>query len=329
MDSGSLFERLYRIIQDDAYISNQSLGLSSVLSEIQNEMQRLEELVEQNSIEISQLSNELSELKNEKCTLDLQLKSVSQDKLEDRLKSERLEAEKLILEGVFADIAHTVKNDLVSAIRIMRKVQNGKIEPSKLIDAEGHIQHIKDILDLHLLLRKIESINLIDTVNLCLVEEIHKIIHLIKNTIDVLKHSQTEQILSTIEENIFYTELKTAIVNVPRELKECIVIIILDLVRNAIDHSDEDSPKFSLELKESKDYYIVKISNNSLILDIYRQLLLYGEEIERGSTNAKVGLRLIYKFSEILKIQREINLDSKNQTTTIILSIPKEIKIEP
>jgi two-component sensor histidine kinase len=114
------------------------------------------------------------------------------------------------------------------------------------------------------------------------------------------------------------------------EFADAIPLVIKDLVRNAMKHTPDHDPKVEITLTESELFVEVMIHNNGAISEKLANWFNKSslEDPENMSKSSKVGLRVVKKWVDLLKIETRYLRDENNDTTTVKLNFPKRISYE-
>lgn len=230
-------------------------------------------------------------------------------------------------ERIVDELAHSINTDVYVAVSAMSKF----LDNPKIKKANYHTRQIRDLTNLLLLYLKrneIEYSNEFSEIDLK--EVVGKQIDLIKDGISTLRISsdEHEESLSKMEIPVIVSgETKIAIME---EFEDAIPLVIKDLVRNAMKHTTEESPKVEITISGYDSFVELTIFNNGAIsqklADWFNKSSL--EDPDNMSKSSKVGLRVVKKWVDLLKIETRYLRDDKNDTTTVKLKFPKRISYE-
>lgn len=230
-------------------------------------------------------------------------------------------------ERIVDELAHSINTDVFVAVSAMSKF----LDNPKIKKANYHTRQIRDLTNLLLLYLRRDDVQYSNEfTELNIKEVVSDQIALIKDGISTLRISsdEHEESLSQMEIPISATGDLEIFINT--EFADAIPLVIKDLVRNAMKHTTEENPKVEVTIEEFESFVELTIFNNGAIseklADWFNKSSL--EDPENMSKSSKVGLRVVKKWVDLLKIDTRYLRDEKNDTTTVRLQFPKRISYE-
>ncbi|MCA0387099.1 MAG: ATP-binding protein [Bacteroidetes bacterium] len=230
-------------------------------------------------------------------------------------------------ERIVDELAHSINTDVFVAVSAMSKF----LDNPKIKKANYHTRQIRDLTNLLLLYLKRNEIDYSNEfADIDIKEVIQKQVDLIKDGISTLRISSDEHEESLLKMEIPVTVSGETKIAVMEEFADAIPLLIKDLVRNAMKHTTEENPKVEVKIEEFESFVELTIFNNGAIseklADWFNKSSL--EDPENMSKSSKVGLRVVKKWVDLLKIDTRYLRDEKNDTTTVRLQFPKRISYE-
>lgn len=230
-------------------------------------------------------------------------------------------------EKVVDEIAHSINSDIYAAIVSLNKF----LDLPKIKKANDHICQIRDITNLLIDYLKRDNIKYSGEFSVLNIKDIvNAQLHLIKEAISTLKISSDvhEEALQTLYVPVHSTG--DCSVEIIEEFADAIPLLIKDLVRNAIKHTSENNPKVDVSIIENSSFVELRMQNNGVIsaqiADWFNND--FSEEPLDMSKSSKVGLRVVKKWVNLLKIDTKYFSDIPGDSTTVILKFPKKINYE-
>lgn len=230
-------------------------------------------------------------------------------------------------ERIVDELAHSINTDVYVAVSAMSKF----LDNPKIKKANYHTRQIRDLTNLLLLYLKRNEIEYSNEfAEIDLKEVVAKQIDLIKDGISTLRISSDEHEESLSKMEIPVTVSGETKIAIMEEFEDAIPLVIKDLVRNAMKHTTEESPKVEITISGYDSFVELTIFNNGAIsqklADWFNKSSL--EDPDNMSKSSKVGLRVVKKWVDLLKIETRYLRDDKNDTTTVKLKFPKRISYE-
>lgn len=291
----------------------------------------MEKLKEENLIlkkEIEALKDKL-ELSNRR--LDVLIESSKQKERFFSIAQLRIDSEVKLRtwEKIIDEMAHSVNTDVFVAVSYLSR-DNYKNDPN-LQKALHHTKQVRDFINLFMwYLQRDKMKPSGKTAEIWIENIVRSQLELIKEGISTLRLSTDEH-----EEALKILDIPVEVsgdsnVLVSEELKEVIPLIIKDLIRNAMKHSNDENPKVTVKLNSAPDLVTLTIVNNTAISTEYANWINGKSDIEPGkiSKSMKVGLRVIKMWTELLKTPVNVIPDNDTDTTTTIFKIPRELYYE-
>ena len=155
-------------------------------------------------------------------------------------------------------------------------------------------------------------------------------IETIKDGISTLRLSSDEH-----QENILKMEIPIdsegdLTVSITKEISNAIILILKDILRNALKNTNDEHPAVKMKLTGSETSVIIEIQNNQAISNEF--VAWFNNETtvepEKISQSARVGLRVIKMWIDLLKINAKFHPDYERNLTTARIIFPKEIRYE-
>ncbi|MBZ0200828.1 MAG: hypothetical protein K8H86_13240, partial [Ignavibacteriaceae bacterium] len=202
---------------------------------------------------------------------------------------------------------------------------------SRIKKASYHVKQIRDLTNL--LMWYINRDRLTISGELAIIninKTIFTQIETIKEGISTLRISSDEH-----QENILKIEIpvKTegdVTVLITKEISDAVSLVVKDLLRNAIKNTNEEHPEVTIKLIGNETSVIVEIQNNQAISKEFSAWFNNETSVEpeKMSKSARVGLRVIKMWIDLLKIDAKLLPDYQNNLTTARIIFPKEIRYE-
>lgn len=232
-------------------------------------------------------------------------------------------------EKIIDEMAHSVNTDVFVAVSYLSR-ESYKNDPN-LQKALHHTKQVRDFINLFMWYLQRDKMKSSGKTTEISIENIVKSqLELIKAGISTLRLStdEHEEALKNLQIPVDISGESTVLVS--EELKEVIPLIIKDLIRNAMKHSNDENPKVTVKVISDPYLVTLTIDNNTAISTEYANWINGKSDIEPGkiSKSMKVGLRVIKMWTELLKTPVNVIPDIKADTTTTIYKIPKELYYE-
>lgn len=251
----------------------------------------------------------------------------SEKRIGSALKERELQAQLQTWEKIVDEMAHSINTDVFVAINSLEE----ETSTPKIKKAKFHISQIRDLINLYMWYIKREELSLSgDVTELDLSEIINSQINLIREGISTIRISTKEHRDNLIKMKIepdFVGDLR---INVTKEIKECVGLIIKDLLRNAFKNTIEESPRVEIRASGEESRIHIEIENNKAISNDFAEWFngQSDEEPNNIAKSTKVGLRVIKMWLKLLKINAKLIPDSGNDSTKAIINFERTIKYE-
>lgn len=226
---------------------------------------------------------------------------------------------------VVDEIAHSINTDVYVAVANLDKHK----DLPRIKKASYHVKQIRDLTNL--LMWYLNRNRLAISGELA-TENINKIIYTqietIKDGISTLRISSDEH-----QENILKMEIQIetegdTTVLITKEITDAIGLVLKDLLRNAIKNTNEEQPVVKIKIIGNANSVAVEIKNNQAISKEISSWFNNQTTVEpeKMSKSARVGLRVIKMWIDLLKIDGKLLPDNQNNLTTARIIFPKEIR---
>lgn len=299
----------------------------SLINRLLEEQKSNEEILIELKLRNFELSKSKEEWEAKEQEWETKEKKMGQFEKEIREKDEKissLNSEVSMKDRIASEISHTIKNDIVAAYRLINDKED---EDSRT--ATEHLKRIKELVEFHLLVFKKNENLSTSKKKFNLNNEIKVIIKGLILSQTALKPDNIDAILEMLkDESLLKSSNDSIVLKINENFKSGLTITLLDLIRNAVENADKTNPYVKIELRKYENVVEILITNNSLMGNIYKDLLENGTEILGGRTSEKIGLRLIHRFCSFCKIKIKVDINEENKTTCVKLKIPENIKIE-
>ena len=300
-------------------LNDQSKVLVQLKKENIDLKESLKELHDINDAQLRNLNNLLEEAREEiRNSEDRNLNNLTS---EAEAKGGKEEWEKIIDE-----MAHSINNDVYLAVSKLSRIKNDE----RVQSAKYHVNKIRDLINLIMLYLKRNEVpfsneySILD-INNILADEIAGI----EESLNTLRISSREHLKNLALLKTTFTPIENSSLSINKELESTIGLILKDIIRNAYKNTNEENPKISVSLISSGNFVDVIITNNILIPDDFVAWMNETSDIEPEiSKSMKVGLRVVKKWSDLLKINIVLKKLVDINSTEVTLRIPREIRYE-
>ena len=300
-------------------LNDQSKVITQLKKENIDLKESLKELQDLNDAQLRNLNNLLEEAREEiRNSEDRNLNNLTS---EAEAKGGKEEWEKIIDE-----MAHSINNDVYLAVSKLSRIKNDE----RVQSAKYHVNKIRDLVNLIMLYLKRNEVpfsneySILD-INNILADEIAGI----EESLNTLRISSREHLKNLESLKTTFTPIENSSLSINKELESTIGLILKDIIRNAYKNTNEENPKVSVSLISSDNFVDVIITNNILIPDDFVAWMNETSDIEPEiSKSMKVGLRVVKKWSDLLKINIVLKKLVDINSTEVTLRIPREIRYD-
>ncbi|QOJ27821.1 MAG: hypothetical protein HRU80_02630 [Ignavibacteriales bacterium] len=294
-----------------------------------------------------QQTNELEYLRSENERLKNEIRSKEQN-LNNLLKEKEFEVKKAVSVSqnsilqdkqiavntetwteAMDELAHAINTSIMVATSAIKELPESP-ERSK---AFTHIRQIKNytelvLWDLHI--RKGEFLNSnAEPVEIDLVPIFTENITAIKDEPSVLRPRNKNRAAQYSEMKVATDFPQKCLVMIPSELKNVFDLLFLELLKNSFINTNAENPHVRVHVKELPRSFEVLFENNKIMDEKYRNWFM-GKSADSSfdiAKSIKVGLRLVMRWTEILKVSRDVTIVTEEELTRITLTIPKVIQL--
>lgn len=227
------------------------------------------------------------------------------------------------------ELAHAINTSIMVATSAIKDLPESQ-ERSK---AFTHIRQIKNytelvLWDLHI--RKGELLNSnAEPVEIDLVPIFTENITAIKEEPSVLRPRNKNRAAQYSEMKVVIDFPQKCPIMVPAELKNVFDLLFLELLKNSFINTHAETPHVRVAVKELPRSFEVLFENNKIMDEKYREWFM-GKSADSSfdiAKSIKVGLRLVMRWTEILKVTRDVTIVTEEELTRISLTIPKVIQL--
>lgn len=300
-------------------LNDQSKVITQLKKENIDLKESLKELQDLNDAQLRNLNNLLEEAREEiRNSEDRNLNNLTS---EAEAKGGKEEWEKIIDE-----MAHSINNDVYLAVSKLSRIKNDE----RVQSAKYHVNKIRDLVNLIMLYLKRNEVpfsneySILD-INNILADEIAGI----EESLNTLRISSREHLKNLESLKTTFTPIENSSLSINKELESTIGLILKDIIRNAYKNTNEENPKVSVSLISSDNFVDVIITNNILIPDDFVAWMNETSDIEPEiSKSMKVGLRVVKKWSDLLKIKIVLKKLVDINSTEVTLRIPREVRYD-
>lgn len=228
---------------------------------------------------------------------------------------------------VVDEMAHSINTDVYVAVANLDKHK----DLPRIKKASYHVKQIRNLTNL--LMWYINRNRLITSGELASVnisETIHTQIETIKEGISTLRISSDEHQENILKMEILVETEGDVNVLITKEISDAVSLVVKDLLRNALKNTNEEHPEVKIKLIGNETSVIVEIQNNQAISKEFSSWFNNETSVEpeKMSKSARVGLRVIKMWIDLLKIDAKLLPDHQNNLTTARIIFPKEIRYE-
>lgn len=245
----------------------------------------------------------------------------------DLLSSHFTSAKILEWQRIVDEMAHSINTDVFIAVSNLKKHK----DLPRIQKAFYHTKQIRDLTNLLMWYIKRNELEISGEMSEVNVEEVINIqLKAIKEGISTLRLSADEH-----QENILKMEIPIdskgkVSIRINKEISDSLVLILKDILRNAIKNTKVENPQVKIKLIEAEKDVHVEIWNNEAISENYSKWFNneIDDEPQNISKSSKVGLRVIKMWIDLLKIKAKLIPNYQNNSTTAQIIFPKEIRYE-
>jgi len=283
--------------------------------------------------ELETLKNEIDTLKreNERLRVENKLFKISATQKEETinltLKDHTSKVENESWEKIIDEMAHSINTDVFVAVANLDKHK----ELPRIKKASYHVKQIRDLTNLLMWYVKRKRLDIsgelvTESINNIIVRQIETI----KDGISTLRISSDEHQENILKMKVpIETEGDTSIL-ISKEITDAVGLVLKDLLRNAIKNTNEEHPEVKIKLIGNENSVVVEIQNNQAISNEFSCWFNNEtmDEPKMMSKSARVGLRVIKMWIDLLKIDAKLLPDYQNNLTTARIFFPKAIRYE-
>lgn len=296
----------------------------------ENKEQRISDLEREiNRLKIELQNTRLREIEKEKNLNNYirELGEAKQFNVGSLLREKELQTQAESWERIVDELAHSINTDVYVAVSAMSKF----LDNPKIKKASYHTKQIRDLTQLLLLyLRRKDVTYSNEFAELDLQEVVQQQIELIKDGISTLRLSSDEHQDLVMSMKIPVSKSGESTISITKEFVDAIPLIVKDLIRNAMKHTSEDDPKVEVSINETANFVEMEIFNNGAIseklADWFNKNLM--DDPENMPKSSKVGMRVVKKWVDLLKIETRYFRDEESDTTKVRLNFAKRIQYE-
>lgn len=230
-------------------------------------------------------------------------------------------------ERIVDELAHSINTDVYVAVSSMAK----HLDNPKIKKASYHTRQIRDLTNLLMLYLKRNEITYSgEFSSLDIVESVISQLTLIKDGISTLRISSDEHEEALLKLEVPVKSDGNCSVEITSEFLEAVPLIIKDLVRNSLKHTTEEDPRVDITVSGFEEHVELRIENNGTISQKLADWFNKGstEDPDDMSKSSKVGLRVVKKWVELLRIDTKYQISESGNATTVIIKFPRRIVYE-
>lgn len=291
-------------------------------------LRKQKEKLEKKLLEIPGKLNEIildAKIKGEE-EKEIALTNTLKDLLREKEEKTILETQIVERERIIDEMAHTINSDVHISVSYLSRIIKNNEDP-KLRTTLYHVKQIRDLINLIMLyLKRKEIIISQEKDEISLKHIILTQLNLVKESLSTLRLSTEEHEANLIKLNPILTLNEDGIITISKDWRDVPIVIIKDLLRNALKNTKENHPIVKINLDRVENGFKMEIQNNKCISESFVQW--FNEENTKEpemSKSTKVGLRVIKMWAELLGIKVNFQRDIANDTTTAIVLFPKEL----
>ncbi len=225
------------------------------------------------------------------------------------------------------EMAHTFNTDIFITQSALLRLESS---PDRKTAFE-HLKHIRELNDLIMwYLKRKDFFRQDDEIVTVDIREVYqRQLNTVKEGITTLRLS-IEEHQEKLEKLVpDYSESGNCRVKLSKPISKVFDLIIKDLLKNAFKNTDDENPGVKVVITGHDNEVEMALTNNRLMPIEFKQWFVGDANIEPEiSKSSKVGLRILKRWLTLLRIDYNVELDEANNTTSVIIYIPKEIKIE-
>lgn len=295
-----------------------------------NSKRGIEEIMKENTfLQIENQNLRLREKQiadNLKSLLDENL-ALKENNIGSLLREKELQTLAESWERIVDELAHSINTDVYVAVSSMAK----HLDNPKIKKASYHTCQIRDLTNLLMLYLKRNEITYSgEFSSLDIVESVISQLTLIKDGISTLRISSDEHEEALLKLEVPVKSDGNCSVEITSEFLEAVPLIIKDLVRNSLKHTTEEDPRVDITVSGFEEHVELRIENNGTISQKLADWFNKGstEDPDDMSKSSKVGLRVVKKWVDLLRIDTKYQLSESGNATTVIIKFPRRIVYE-
>lgn len=279
------------------------------------------------------------EIENQNCRLEKEemfknLNNTIQEKVKFQrehsnllLKEQELRNISKSYEIIIDELAHSINSDIFIAVNFLsRSLDNPKIKK-----ADSHIKQVRDLNNLLMTYLKRDELQFSGQFKEIVLEQVlNEQIELIKNSLSTLRISSDDHEENLEKLTVIPVISGNSTVLIIEEFATALSLIVKDLIRNAFKHTNEENPEIAVSLIENQSYVFLSIKNNRAIDPVLADWFNNNSlaDPQNMSKSSKVGLRVVKKWVDFLKIPVKYFSNKKEDYTTVEIKFPKRIAYE-
>lgn len=292
-----------------------------------NSKHGIEEIMKENTfLQIENQNLRLREKQiadNLKSLLDENL-ALKENNIGSLLREKELQTQAESWERIVDELAHSINTDVYVAVSAMSKF----LDNPKIKKASYHTRQIRDLTNLLMLYLKRNDITYSgEFTSVDIPEIVNSQLTLIKDGISTLRISSDEH-----EEALLKLEVPIVIngncsIEITSEFIEAVPLVIKDLVRNSLKHTTEENPRVEISITGFENMVELRIENNGRISEKLADWFNKGstEDPVDMSKSSKVGLRVVKKWVDLLKIDTKYQTNESDDRTAVSIKFPRRI----
>ena len=256
-----------------------------------------------------------------------EISSLTEITLQSTITEQKLKTEIETWQKVVDEMAHSINTDVYVAVANLDKHN----DLPRIKKASYHVKQIRDLTNLLMWYINRDRLTIsgeLTPVNIN--TTIFTQIETIKEGISTLRISADEHQEKILKMEIPIKTEGDVTVLITKEISDAVSLVLKDLLRNAIKNTNEEQPEVKIILIGNETSVIVEIQNNQAISKEFSSWFNNETivEPEKMSKSARVGLRVIKMWIDLLKIDAKLLPDYGNNLTTANIIFQKEIRYE-
>lgn len=290
-----------------------------------DEFEKLKEENRKLKIDLATKEAKILEIQKQVQSILNDKEAIKSNEMNRILQEKGRETENNVWKDTIFKLAHAINNDLHSAGHALSKTT----QDNQIKKAISHLQRVQDLVDLNIWWLKKDELSE-EWKNIDIENLIKDLIESVKDGISTLRVSDA------LEKKIERLNVKpekrgddTTITTGREKYPEMISLIILDLIRNAFKHIDENNPWVKININcDEKDFVGIDIINSGSIGEKFVHFLNTREGDPDISDSSKVGLRSIIQWVDYLNLGLSCENLIAEKACLIKLKIPRIIYFE-